>query len=188
MKNRVSAYLFETSPIRVVTDEEGTTWFAGKDVCLILGYANHNDVMTKRLKGVAKRYPFVGRSGPQELRMITEPDVMRLIVGSKLPAAERFERWVFEEILPTIRRTGRYELAAPPPPAKKEWPGLRAGRPRYLKVALPVEFIKELQHYAVDREVSVSTVMTWVVAGWSKQKMEEQIRADESAEMRRLFP
>ncbi|XJC73322.1 Bro-N domain-containing protein [Delftia tsuruhatensis] len=44
----------------------------------------------------------------QDVRVISEPDMLRLIVGSKLPAAERFERWVFEEVLPSIRKTGSY--------------------------------------------------------------------------------
>lgn len=39
--------------------------------------------------------------------------MLRLIVGSKLPAAEHFERWVFEEVLPAIRQTGGYSVAAP---------------------------------------------------------------------------
>jgi hypothetical protein len=44
----------------------------------------------------------------QEVRVLSEPDVLRLIVGSRLPAAERFEQWVFEEVLPTIRKHGAY--------------------------------------------------------------------------------
>lgn len=49
--------------------------------------------------------------------MLAEPDVLRLIVNSTLPAAECFERWVFEEVLPSIRRTGRYESPAMAAPA-----------------------------------------------------------------------
>jgi prophage antirepressor-like protein len=44
----------------------------------------------------------------QEVRIISESDALRLIVNSTLPAAEQFERWVFEEVLPTIRKTGSY--------------------------------------------------------------------------------
>lgn len=44
--------------------------------------------------------------------MLLESDVMRLIVTSALPAAEAFERWVFEEVLPSIRKTGRYVAPA----------------------------------------------------------------------------
>lgn len=55
-----------------------------------------------------KRRPLQTAGGVQELRLISEPDMLRLIVNSALPAAERFERWVFEEVLPTIRKTGAY--------------------------------------------------------------------------------
>ncbi len=61
------------------------------------------------LQGEAKRLPlFQTPGGMQEVRIISEPDMLRLIVSSKLPAAERFERWVFEEVLPTLRKTGTY--------------------------------------------------------------------------------
>ena len=48
----------------------------------------------------------------QEVRIISEPDLFRLVVNSKLPTAERFERWVFEEVLPAIRKTGAYTVPA----------------------------------------------------------------------------
>ena len=63
-------------------------------------------------KGVHKMYtPTNG--GTQELIFITEPDVYRLVFGSKLETAERFQDWVFSEVLPQIRRTGVYEVQAP---------------------------------------------------------------------------
>jgi len=82
--------------------------FVGKDICEALGYKNATDAMNDHCKGVAKRYPLQTAGGMQELRVISEPDVMRLVVSSTLPAAQAFERLVFEEILPTIRKTGKY--------------------------------------------------------------------------------
>jgi prophage antirepressor-like protein len=108
----LSVFAFDTRAVRVVM-VDGEPWFVGKDVAEVLGYANPADAITKHCKGVAKRYPLSTPGGTQELRIISEPDMLRLIVGSKLPAAERFERWVFEEVLPSIRKTGRYEV--PPP-------------------------------------------------------------------------
>lgn len=69
--------------------------------------------MNDHCKGVTKRYPLSTTGGLQEVRILSEPDVLRLIVRSKLPEAERFERWVFEEVLPAIRKTGGYMVAAP---------------------------------------------------------------------------
>ena len=99
--------VFEDRPVRIV-EENGNPLFVGRDVCKLLGYKNETDAMNQHCKGVVKRYPLSTDGGVQELRVISEPDVMRLICGSKLPAAVRFEKWVFEEVLPSIRKTGAY--------------------------------------------------------------------------------
>lgn len=112
VKNAVQVFNFEgAAKIRTVSIGE-EIWFVGKDVCRLLGYVNETDAMNRRCKGVVKRYPLQTSGGEQEIRILSEADVMRLICGSKLPAAQRFERWVFEEVLPSIRRTGKYEVAA----------------------------------------------------------------------------
>lgn len=89
---------------------DGEPWFVGKDVCEALGYVNPADAISKHCKGVAKRYPLQTGGGSQDVRVLAEPDVLRLIVKSSLPGAEKFERWVFEEVLPSIRKTGRYSM------------------------------------------------------------------------------
>lgn len=58
-----------------------------------------------------KRYPLYTAGGMQEIRIIAEPDMYRLICGSKLPSAQKFESWVFEEVLPSLRRSGGYIVA-----------------------------------------------------------------------------
>jgi prophage antirepressor-like protein len=96
-------------PVRTVVLESGEPGFVGKDVCDRLGYANHNDAIGKHCRGVAIRYPILDALGrSQDARILTEPDVLRLIIASKLPAAQEFERWVFEDVLPAIRKTGAY--------------------------------------------------------------------------------
>lgn len=102
----------EFGSVRAMVVEDGTELFCAKDVASALGYKNVNDAIKKHCKGVAKRYPLETSGGTQELRFITEPDVFRLIVRSKLPSAQRFEAWLFEEVLPALRRTGAY-VAAP---------------------------------------------------------------------------
>jgi prophage antirepressor-like protein len=109
----VTPFQFNSRQVRIVTDENGSQLFVGRDACEILGYANPSDAMTRHCRGVVKRYPIrdsLGRT--QEARVLSEPDVLRLIVSSQLPAAQEFERWVFEDALPTIRKTGRYEIAS----------------------------------------------------------------------------
>lgn len=99
--------VFADRPVRIV-EESGTSWFVGKDVCQLLGYRNETAAMNRHCKGVMKRYPLQTSGGVQELRVLSEGDVMRLICGSKLPEAVIFERWVFEEVLPSIRKNGAY--------------------------------------------------------------------------------
>lgn len=65
---------------------------------------------------MAKHHPLQTAGGRQEVRILSEPDVLRLIVNSTLPAAEQFERWVFEDVLPTIRKTGTYAVKKQPDP------------------------------------------------------------------------
>lgn len=105
-------FQFENKEIRVVTDENGEPLFVGKDICTALGYCNQTDAMNTHCKGVAKRYPLQTAGGMQEMRVLSEPDVLRLIVNCSLSSAQAFERLVFEEILPSIRKTGSYSAPA----------------------------------------------------------------------------
>ena len=91
---------------------DGARWWVGKDVCAILGYKDTVNALKLHCKGVVKRHPLQTAGGMQELRIISEPDVFRLISSSKLPAAERFEAWIYETVLPEIYRTGAYISAA----------------------------------------------------------------------------
>ncbi len=90
------------------TEINGEPYFVGRDVAIALGYTNANDAMAKHCKGIAKRYPLPTDGGIQEVRIISEGDMYRLIASSKLPAAEKFESWIFDEVIPTIRKHGAY--------------------------------------------------------------------------------
>lgn len=93
-------------------EENGQILFCGKDAAKALGYKNPNKAIGDHCRGITKRYPIQDSLGrTQEAVFITEPDLYRLITHSKLPTAEKFERWVFEEVLPAIRRTGGYMVA-----------------------------------------------------------------------------
>ncbi len=105
---------FRGAAVRVITDEHGNPWFVGRDVCDLLGYANPSDAMGRHCKGVVKRYPLQTPGGMQDLRVLAEGDTLRLIVNSAMPAAQEFESWVFDEVLPTIRKTGSYQRPLSP--------------------------------------------------------------------------
>ena len=106
-----SAFTFKSNSVRVITDKNQEPWFCANDVCDILGYSNPRDAISKHCKagGVAKR-DTPTKSAVQEMTFINEPNLYRLIIKSRKPEAEPFEAWVFEEVLPQIRKTGKYQL------------------------------------------------------------------------------
>lgn len=105
----------EFGSIRTV-EEDGKVLFCAKDVAAALGYKNTSDAINRHCKGVVKR-DGVSRTTNQhgvtteqtvEMAFIPEGDVYRLAAKSELPGAERFESWIFDEVIPSIRRSGGY--------------------------------------------------------------------------------
>lgn len=91
-------------------ETDGKIFFCGRDVTTALGYTNTSKALQDHCKGVPFRYSLRTNGGTQEVRFITEGDLYRLIASSKLPAAQTFESWVFDEVLPTIRCHGVYAI------------------------------------------------------------------------------
>lgn len=92
-------------------EKDGEIWFIASDVARALGYRNISDALSKHCRYVAKcDIPHPQGKGTLEINIIPEGDLYRLIIRSKLPAAEQFERWVFDEVLPSIRKTGKYSV------------------------------------------------------------------------------
>lgn len=100
----------EFGTIRTV-EQDGKVMFCGKDVATALGYKRPKDAIAAHCKGAAIHRPLQTEGGMQQVRFITEGDLYRLIASSKLPSAQKFESWVFDEVLPSIRRQGGYMTA-----------------------------------------------------------------------------
>lgn len=86
---------------------DGKPYFVATDVATALGYATPRDAISRHCKGVVK-HDTPTSSGVQSMSYINEGDLYRLIMKSKLPSAEKFERWVMDEVLPSIRKNGGY--------------------------------------------------------------------------------
>lgn len=118
MENQVKVFeSTEFGSVRTVEVGE-VPYFVGRDVATILGYKNIRDAISNHVdeedKGVAKCDTL---GGTQEMVVINESGLYSLILGSKLPNAKKFKRWVTSEVLPTIRKHGMYatdELLANP--------------------------------------------------------------------------
>lgn len=112
----LSVFVFESQEVRFVGTLEKPEWIAA-DVCTILEIKNVSDALANfdgDERGIANIYT-PGDDNPQgqEMLTVTEPGLYRLIFKSRKPVAKRFQRWVFHEVLPSLRRTGKYEMPKP---------------------------------------------------------------------------
>lgn len=109
MESNVAIKVFEKEDLGKIrtADIDNKIFFCGSDVAKALGYARPADAITSHCKGVCV-LPTPSAGGVQKTKFISEGDVYRLITHSKLPSAERFESWVFDEVLPTLRSEGAY--------------------------------------------------------------------------------
>lgn len=96
----------EFGEIRTI-EIDGKPYFVANDVARALGYKRPADAVTAHCKGSVK-HRYLTDGGEQELKVIPEGDIYRLTVRSKLPSAEKFEKWVFDEVIPSIRTNGGY--------------------------------------------------------------------------------
>lgn len=107
MENRIKIFSSnEFGNVRTAFDNNKCL-FCGSDVAAALGYSKPANAISKYCKGVTILMT-PSNGGPQKTKFINEGDVYRLIAHSKLPTAERFESWVFDEVLPSIRKHGIY--------------------------------------------------------------------------------
>lgn len=98
----------------------GEPWFVGKDVTNILGYKNGSRDINRHVDEEDRgSTEMVSPSGKQMTTIINESGLYSLILSSKLPTAKKFKHWVTSEVLPTLRKTGRYEIPNDPMGALK---------------------------------------------------------------------
>ena len=96
--------------LTVLRDTSNNGWFIGKEIAEKLGYARPSDAIAQHCRHTVKhriktnQHDTVG----SEFNIMPEPDLYRLIFGSKLDSAIKFQDWVFEEVLPQIRMLGLY--------------------------------------------------------------------------------
>lgn len=87
---------------------DGKPYFVASDVARALGYSNPSKATNDHCKNAVMRWGNDSLGRPQEFKIVPEGDLYRLIAHSKLPSAEKFESWVFDEVLPSVRKHGGY--------------------------------------------------------------------------------
>ena len=110
----------EFGQVRTI-QQNGEPWFVGKDVAEILGYKDTSDAMKKHVDiedKLTRRFADSGQN--REMYIINESGLYSLILSSKMPKAKEFKRWVTSEVIPAIRKTGKYEAMAQEVPINDE--------------------------------------------------------------------
>lgn len=116
MEDKIQSFEFEGKEVRTlkINDEP---WFVGKDLATILGYSNTRDALNKHVdsedKNTVAIRDGITRGNPNQT-IVNESGMFSLILSSNLPNAKKFKRWVTSEVLPTIRKTGSYQLPQTP--------------------------------------------------------------------------
>jgi prophage antirepressor-like protein len=106
---QIIPFEYESKQIRILQDENGEPWWIVADVCDLLGLTNPTEAI-RALDEDEKRTLRISEGGP-ERNIINEAGLYALIMRSTKPEAKKFKRWVTHEVLPAIRKTGRYDLA-----------------------------------------------------------------------------
>lgn len=108
--NALTTFQFEEHPVRSLLQGE-QPWFVGKDVCDVLALKNSRHALARLAKDERDSVAIDDAiQRKRDTTIVNEPGVFRLIFTSRVPAAERFKRWLAHEVLPALRRTGRFQM------------------------------------------------------------------------------
>jgi len=105
---------FRGHEVRTVTDEHGEPWFVAKDVAMVLGYGSAPDMTRMLDKDEKGKQKLQTPGGEQSLTTVSESGLYACIVRSQREEAKPFRKWVTSEVLPSIRKTGRYDASEQP--------------------------------------------------------------------------
>lgn len=125
MTNAISIFNFKSTPVRTQVID-GNIWFCLIDVCDSLNLKRKTNWLNRLSAEGLRKMQLLSNGGTQETTFINEPNLYRLIFRSNKPAAVQFGNWVYEEVLPSIRKTGKY--LSPEVTVRKHTRALPAGR------------------------------------------------------------
>lgn len=134
MEAQLAPFVFEDNLVRVHMDDAENPWFVAKDVCRVLDISDHHQAIASLDDDETGRCIVPTSFGDKEAKTVSESGLYSLVFRSRKPEARRFRKWVTAEVLPTLRRTGRYAMpgARPtssdmPAEARRLRPAVRAG-------------------------------------------------------------
>jgi prophage antirepressor-like protein len=138
---------FETNDIRMIL-LDGEPWWVLNDVCAVLDIANPRNA-ARRLRDWQKGWQSMDTlGGRQDMVVVNEPGVYKLIMASRKEDAERFEHWLFSKVLPSIRKYGQY----PPPVAAEVRGGYIAPTPSRIPATEGERLLEEIERWQTRNE------------------------------------
>jgi gp30 len=99
--------------VRVQIDNQGNPWFCLLDVCIVLGLTNVTKVSDRLFPEGLTSIQVLSNGGPQSTLFVNEPNLYKVIMGSRKPEAQEFQKWICFEVIPSIRQTGSYNVNEP---------------------------------------------------------------------------
>ena len=113
--NELQVFTYQTSEVRTLM-KDGEPWWVLKDVCTALGLSNPS-IVAERLDGDERAKLSLGRQG--ETNIINESGLYNVILRSDKPESKAFKRWITHDVLPSIRKTGKYTVLKESAPRSK---------------------------------------------------------------------
>ena len=108
--NNIIPFEYKSKKVRIVPDETGAPWWVAKDVCNVLDISDVSQAV-ERLDDDEKLVRTLHVSGQnRDVWTVNEPGLYSLIIRSNKPEAKYFKRWITHEVLPSIRKTGKFEV------------------------------------------------------------------------------
>ncbi len=141
----------------------GQPYWVAKDVTKALGYSQCHVAVRRHCYDRSKRTVTDAMGRPQETYIIPESDLYHLIVHSQLPSAKRFEKWVFEEVLPKLRKEGSYSMK----PAEDDVEALKA------EICKLREALQNQSHIEIQQPAKLATPPS---LAYSRAKGQEELR------------
>jgi prophage antirepressor-like protein len=163
MKNIIHS--FNGQSIRII-DINGSPWFIVREVCDVLGHSNNRDAIRNIDSLTLGTTEIENKRGQmRKTNIVNEAGLYELIFKSKKEEAKTFKRWVFNEVLPTLRKTGKYEIPKDIKEISKEKRKFLASQWQ--------------QHGVVGKEYGMLTLEEYRILGFSKDKRKPDMTKEE---------
>jgi prophage antirepressor-like protein len=107
---QIIPFNYKSKTIRVIQDENGDPWWVAKEACKIIGLEDTHKAVQRLEIDEKGRKIIPTPGGNQEMWVINEPGLYSLMLRSNKPEAKQFKKWITHDVLPTIRKTGKYEI------------------------------------------------------------------------------